>query len=97
MAAAKSKIDLKVVLLGAHSTGKTSLVNRYLHNEFDDKQVMVGGFCCLFAVLIGSELSDLSVEQTVGAAFGSKCIDVQGRSFVLGIWVCSHVFGSFCI
>ena len=30
-------IDLKIILLGNLSTGKTSLINRYIHNTFEEK------------------------------------------------------------
>jgi len=31
-----SKVDAKVVLLGKEYSGKTSLVERYLHHRFND-------------------------------------------------------------
>jgi len=38
-----SKVDVKVVLLGKHSVGKTCLVERYLHGKFKDQTVATVG------------------------------------------------------
>jgi len=38
-----SKVDVKVVLLGKHSVGKTCLVERYLHGKFKDSTVATVG------------------------------------------------------
>lgn len=59
------KVDVKVVLLGKEYGGKTSLVERYLHNRF---------------------CGDLPYQNTIGAAYGAKRIEVFGRSIVMGIW-----------
>ena len=32
-----SKVDLKIVLLGKEAGGKTSLVERFVHERFSDK------------------------------------------------------------
>jgi len=58
-----AKVDLKVVLLGKHSVGKTCLVERFLHGKFKDNTV-----------------------ATVGAAFGAKKLDINGKEITLGIW-----------
>jgi len=58
-----SKVDVKVVLLGKHSVGKTCLVERYLHGKFKENTL-----------------------TTVGAAFGAKKMDVNGKEVTLGIW-----------
>lgn len=58
-----AKVDIKVVLLGQHDVGKTSIVERYLHGKFK-----------------------YNVTATVGAAFGSKKVEVSGREWTLGIW-----------
>lgn len=34
---ASSKVDMKIVLLGAEAAGKTCLVHRYLHERFNAK------------------------------------------------------------
>jgi len=60
---ATPKVDIKVVLLGQHDVGKTSLVERYLHGNFK-----------------------YHVTTTIGAAFGSKKIEVADREWTLGIW-----------
>lgn len=38
-----SKVDVKVVLLGKHSVGKTCLVERYLHGKFKDTTIATVG------------------------------------------------------
>jgi len=58
-----AQVDLKVVLLGKHSVGKTCLVERFLHGKFKDNTV-----------------------ATVGAAFGAKKLDINGKEITLGIW-----------
>ncbi|CAM1296854.1 RAB24 (predicted) [Pycnogonum litorale] len=58
-------VDLKVVLLGKEYGGKTSLVERYLHDRFHP---------------------NVPYQNTIGAAFGAKKIDVNGRVITIGIW-----------
>eukprot|EP01117_Protostelium_nocturnum_P002830 TRINITY_DN1374_c0_g1_i1.p1 TRINITY_DN1374_c0_g1~~TRINITY_DN1374_c0_g1_i1.p1 ORF type:complete len:196 (-),score=56.85 TRINITY_DN1374_c0_g1_i1:20-607(-) len=58
-----SKVDVKVVLLGKHSVGKTCLVERFLRDKFKDNTV-----------------------ATVGAAFGAKKMDVNGKEVTIGVW-----------
>ena len=58
------KDQLQIVLLGDAHSGKTSLLERYLHNRFADKPY----------------------QNTIGAAYGAKKIEVYGRPLVLGIW-----------
>lgn len=60
-----SRVDLKVVLLGKEYGGKTSLVERYLHDRFH---------------------GDVPYQNTIGAAFGAKKVEVYDRSVTMGIW-----------
>ncbi|XP_038070664.1 ras-related protein Rab-24-like isoform X2 [Patiria miniata] len=60
-----SRVDLKVVLLGKEYGGKTSLVERYLHDRFH---------------------GDVPYQNTIGAAFGAKKIEVDSRTVTMGIW-----------
>ncbi|XP_072032357.1 ras-related protein Rab-24-like isoform X2 [Amphiura filiformis] len=60
-----SRVDLKVVLLGKEYGGKTSLVERYLHDRFH---------------------GDVPYQNTIGAAFGAKKVDVDERVVVMGVW-----------
>lgn len=60
-----SRVDLKIVLLGKEYGGKTSLVERYLHDRF---------------------LGHVPYQSTIGAAFGGKKIEVNGKTLTLGIW-----------
>ncbi|XP_072302116.1 ras-related protein Rab-24 [Eucyclogobius newberryi] len=58
------RVDAKVVMLGKESVGKTSLVERYVHNRF-----LVGPY-----------------QNTIGAAFVAKAIQVGEKVITLGIW-----------
>ncbi|XP_071481981.1 ras-related protein Rab-24-like isoform X2 [Diadema antillarum] len=60
-----SRVDLKVVLLGREYGGKTSLVERYLHDRFH---------------------GDVPYQNTIGAAFGAKKVEVYDRTVTMGIW-----------
>nr|XP_032834046.1 ras-related protein Rab-24 [Petromyzon marinus] len=64
------KVDVKVVLLGREYSGKTSLVERFVHQRFQA----------------------VPYQNTIGAAFGARRLDVSsssgrgGRSLTLGVW-----------
>ncbi|XP_026855889.2 ras-related protein Rab-24 isoform X2 [Electrophorus electricus] len=58
------RVDVKVVMLGKESVGKTSLVERYVHHRF-----LVGPY-----------------QNTIGAAFVAKAINIGEKMITLGIW-----------
>ncbi|XP_066572542.1 ras-related protein Rab-24 [Amia ocellicauda] len=58
------RVDAKVVMLGKECVGKTSLVERYVHNRF-----LMGPY-----------------QNTIGAAFVAKPIQVGEKVVTLGIW-----------
>nr|XP_015205196.1 PREDICTED: ras-related protein Rab-24 [Lepisosteus oculatus] len=58
------RVDAKVVMLGKECVGKTSLVERYVHNRF-----LIGPY-----------------QNTIGAAFVAKPIQVEDKVITLGIW-----------
>lgn len=62
-----SKVDVKVVLLGKHSVGKTCLVERYLHGKFKDQTVATVGaaFGAKKMVAKGKEVT-LGIWDTAG-------------------------------
>ncbi|XP_076678021.1 ras-related protein Rab-24 [Andrena cerasifolii] len=60
-----NRVDLKVVLLGTASVGKTSLVERFVHERFNQS---------------------LSYQNTIGAAFAAKQIEVDEKRLIMGIW-----------
>jgi len=59
-----SGIDMKVVMLGRESCGKTSLVEKYLTNRFAANRY----------------------QNTIGAAFGTKTVRIDGQKVTMGIW-----------
>lgn len=62
-----SKIDLKVVLLGRWYCGKTSLVERFIYNRFEDKyQNTIGAAFSAKTLKIKNEELVVSVWDTVG-------------------------------
>jgi len=62
-----SKVDVKVVLLGKHSVGKTCLVERYLHGKFKDSTVATVGaaFGAKKLMVNGKEVT-LGIWDTAG-------------------------------
>jgi len=62
-----AKVDVKVVLLGKHSVGKTCLVERYLHGKFKDSTVATVGaaFGAKKLIINGKEVT-LGIWDTAG-------------------------------
>ncbi|XP_043601922.1 ras-related protein Rab-24-like [Bombus pyrosoma] len=60
-----NRVDLKVVLLGNSAVGKTSLVERFVNERFNE---------------------GLSYQNTIGAAFAAKQMQVNGKRLIMGIW-----------
>lgn len=60
-----NRVDLKVVLLGNAAVGKTSLLERFVNERFNET---------------------LSYQNTIGAAFAAKQIEINGKNLVMGIW-----------
>ncbi|OAD59283.1 Ras-related protein Rab-24 [Eufriesea mexicana] len=58
-------VDMKVVLLGSSTVGKTSLLERFVNERFNES---------------------LSYQNTIGAAFAAKQIQVNGKRLIMGIW-----------
>jgi small GTP-binding protein len=58
----------KVVLLGEGRVGKTSLVNRFINNEFDDKQAstVTANMYCKKKIEVAGKSIDLNVWDTAG-------------------------------
>lgn len=69
LAHVKSKI--KVVFLGDQSTGKTSILLRFMHDKFEESQ----GVCYFFYI-----------EATVGIDFMAKNIAVNSTHLRLQLW-----------
>ena len=52
---AKHQVDLKIVTLGHYAVGKTSLVQRYLNETFDENVAAVSmslGWVCLVCIVV---------------------------------------------
>ncbi|XP_055927126.1 ras-related protein Rab-24-like isoform X2 [Argiope bruennichi] len=60
-----SKVDIKIVLLGREFSGKTSLVERFVYNQFAGENLY---------------------QNTIGAAFGAKKIEINGQVLTVGLW-----------
>ncbi|KAK3727037.1 hypothetical protein QZH41_012559, partial [Actinostola sp. cb2023] len=58
-----NQVAAKVVLLGKTNSGKTCLLERYLHHRYVEL-----------------------VEATIGAAYGTRTVDVRDQRVTLGIW-----------
>ncbi|XP_020913917.1 ras-related protein Rab-24 [Exaiptasia diaphana] len=57
------QITAKVVLLGKNNSGKTCLLERYLHQRYLEY-----------------------AEATIGAAYGTKTLDIRDKRITMGIW-----------
>lgn len=65
-----SKVDAKVVLLGKEYSGKTSLVERYLHHRFNDNvpyQNTIGAAFGAKKVTVGNKCVTLGIWDTAGS------------------------------
>jgi Ras-related protein Rab-24 len=62
-----SKVDLKIVLLGRHSVGKTCLVERFLHGKYKENTVAtVGAAFAAKKATVGDRDITLGVWDTAG-------------------------------
>ncbi|XP_031568403.1 ras-related protein Rab-24-like [Actinia tenebrosa] len=65
-----SKVDAKVVLLGKEYSGKTSLVERYLHHRFNEGvpyQNTIGAAFGANKVIVGNKSITLGIWDTAGS------------------------------
>jgi len=62
----KSKIDVKVVLLGWSSVGKTCIVQRLMYNQFGDTSTTIGGAFSSKRVSVGDVDVLLGIWDTAG-------------------------------
>ncbi|KAK5576497.1 hypothetical protein RB653_007641 [Dictyostelium firmibasis] len=62
----KAKIDLKVVLLGYASVGKTCIVTRYTSGQFGDTHTTIGGAFSSKRVVVGETEVLLGIWDTAG-------------------------------
>eukprot|EP01121_Diplochlamys_sp_Union-15-3_P008834 TRINITY_DN2369_c0_g2_i6.p1 TRINITY_DN2369_c0_g2~~TRINITY_DN2369_c0_g2_i6.p1 ORF type:complete len:212 (-),score=41.87 TRINITY_DN2369_c0_g2_i6:67-654(-) len=63
-----AKVDVKVVLLGQHAVGKTTLVDRYLNGAYKTNvTATVGAAFAAKKVVIGSRSLTLGIWDTAGA------------------------------
>ncbi|EGC35874.1 Rab GTPase [Dictyostelium purpureum] len=62
----KNKIDLKVVLLGYASVGKTCIVYREMYNQFGDTHTTIGGAFSSKRAVVGDTEVLLGIWDTAG-------------------------------
>lgn len=61
-----SETQLKLVILGKASVGKTSIINRYIKNEFDKTDVTIMAGFIRKKILINEHLIDFQIWDTAG-------------------------------
>lgn len=89
------RVDVKVVMLGKEYVGKTSLVERYVHDRFlaGPYQNVSGSARARAGGRAGGDpharalTLPRAAPQTIGAAFVAKVMSVGDRTVTLGIWV----------
>ena len=59
--------SVKLILIGDAGVGKSSIISRYLNNEFDENKVSsVGGSFCTKTIKIGDKQVELGIWDTAG-------------------------------
>lgn len=61
-----NSVDLKVILLGHKNTGKTSIFNRYVYNEFGKTQMTIGAYFGMKQCKAGNRTCNLAIWDTAG-------------------------------
>ncbi len=73
MSESEDVLKAKICLIGDSCVGKTSLIRRYVHNEFDDRYVStLGARICKKEMTVDSEGGDVRVNMTIWDIMGEK-------------------------
>ncbi|TET91242.1 MAG: GTP-binding protein [Methanomassiliicoccales archaeon] len=73
MSESEDVLKAKICLIGDSCVGKTSLIRRYVHNEFDDRYVStLGAKICKKEMTVDSEGGDVKVNTTIWDIMGEK-------------------------
>jgi len=77
------EVKRKIVLVGDPSVGKTSLIRRFVQDEFDDKYIQtIGAKVSKKEVQISTKAGDVRVTLTIWDVVGAQgYLGVQSRSF----------------
>jgi len=77
------EVKRKIVLVGDPSVGKTSLIRRFVQDEFDDKYIQtIGAKVSKKEVQISTKAGDIRVTLTIWDVVGAQgYLGVQSRSF----------------
>lgn len=66
----RNKTKIKIVLLGDQNVGKTSLIERYIHDRFDDSQNVPKLLCSQLLESILLSLIPFAMEKIIVYSFG---------------------------
>lgn len=73
MSESEDEMKAKICLVGDSSVGKTSLIRRYVHNEFDDKYIStIGAKISKVEMTIDTDEGDIKVNMTIWDIMGGK-------------------------
>jgi small GTP-binding protein len=79
-------MKIKICLVGDSSVGKTSLIRRYVHDEFDDRYIStLGAKVTKKEMTINSEVGNIEITMTVWDIMGERDFtDLLKESFFMG-------------
>ena len=79
-------MKVKICLVGDSHVGKTSLIRRYVHDEFDDRYIStLGAKVSKKEMTVHSEIGDIAVTMTVWDIMGERGFtDLLKESFFTG-------------
>jgi GTPase SAR1 family protein len=68
------KRTFKVILLGDSSTGKTSIIERFVNNKFEEKDNVLLWLCSLLSALIFSVRTSRTTAPPAGCSCGTRLV-----------------------
>ncbi|XP_012223144.1 ras-related protein Rab-24 isoform X2 [Linepithema humile] len=78
-----NRVDLKIVLLGNATVGKTSLMERYVHDTFNDSRPYQNTIGTVFAAK-RVQVNDVSLVMGIWDTAGSEKYDAMTRTYYRG-------------